>query len=73
MIKTTAGLSAFTNDYLLPKADGPKCDLALGTKRAKAITLMLMGLPGSMYIYQWVFTPDTEILAELRGGLGERS
>lgn len=42
----------FNRDYLVSEGKEPKCDFALGLKRAKAATLMLLALPGSAYLYQ---------------------
>jgi len=38
------------NQWLL--AGFPGLDLETGTRRARAATLMILGLPGSTYIYQ---------------------
>ncbi|KAI9638540.1 glycoside hydrolase superfamily [Dioszegia hungarica] len=38
--------------FLLSGGKDPACDLALGLRRARAATLMMLALPGSAYIYQ---------------------
>lgn len=38
--------------WLLSGGKDPESDLALGTARARAATLLLLALPGSMYMYQ---------------------
>ncbi|WRT63886.1 uncharacterized protein IL334_000812 [Kwoniella shivajii] len=40
------------NAYKLSKFQDPPIDIPRGTRRAKAATLMILGLPGSTYIYQ---------------------
>ncbi|KAK8861758.1 hypothetical protein IAR55_002581 [Kwoniella newhampshirensis] len=41
-----------TNKWLVNKFQDPKPDVESGLKRARAATLMILGLPGSTYIYQ---------------------
>ncbi|KAK4686594.1 alpha-glucosidase, partial [Tremellales sp. Uapishka_1] len=43
---------AAVNEWLVNKGQNPKPDLTVGVRRARAATLMLLGLPGSTYIYQ---------------------
>ncbi len=40
------------NDWLLSRGTGPILDREAGTRRARAATLFLLGLPGSTYLYQ---------------------
>ena len=44
--------SKYNKDYLHSNGTKPSCDLALGLKRARAATVLLLGLPGSAYLYQ---------------------
>lgn len=44
--------SKYNRDFLLSNGKEPSCDAALGLKRAKAATLMMLALPGSAYLYQ---------------------
>ena len=38
--------------WLLSNGTEPRCDVALGTRRARAAILVLLALPGSVYVYQ---------------------
>nr|WP_049804729.1 glycoside hydrolase family 13 protein [Microlunatus phosphovorus] len=38
--------------WLLTDGTDPQCDVALGTRRARAAILVLLALPGSVYVYQ---------------------
>ncbi len=57
--------------------DGSAPDLALGTRRARAAVLLLLGLPGGAYVYQGeeLGLPEVEDLPEeaLRDPIWERS
>lgn len=50
------GLSfaTFCKEYLKSGGTKPKCNFEQGLQRARAATLMMLGLPGSAYIYQCV-------------------
>lgn len=38
--------------WLLTDGTSPRCDVELGTRRARAAILLLLALPGSVYVYQ---------------------
>ena len=42
----------FVLAYLYSRGADPAADLELGSRRAKALILLLMALPGSLYLYQ---------------------
>ena len=43
---------AYTGVPLPPPYPFPPCDVALGTRRARAMLLLMLALPGSAYLYQ---------------------
>ena len=45
---------AGVNAWLVDRFQNPKVDLEIGLRKARAATLMILGLPGSTYIYQSV-------------------
>ena len=47
-----AEFTAGTNRWLKEGLKNPEPDLNIGLRRARAATLMILGLPGSVYIYQ---------------------
>ena len=44
--------TAATNDWLVKGLKDPEPNLEIGLRKARAATLMLLGLPGSVYLYQ---------------------
>lgn len=46
------GIGADGKDWLLAGGDPAEVDAALGLRRAKAATLLMLALPGSAYLYQ---------------------
>jgi alpha-glucosidase len=46
------GKSQDGREWLLSDGESPRLDPALGERRARAATLLLLGLPGSAYLYQ---------------------
>jgi alpha-glucosidase len=50
------GLSfaSFCREYLKSGGTKPECNFEQGLARARAATLMMLALPGSAYLYQYV-------------------
>jgi len=54
------GLSfaSFCREYLKSGGTKPECKFEQGLARARAATLMMLALPGSAYLYQYVYHPS---------------
>jgi len=48
----TNGFAQFAREWLMSEGTDPVCEYDLGLKKARGASLMLLGLPGSAYIYQ---------------------
>jgi hypothetical protein len=59
------GLSfaSFCREYLKSGGTKPECNFEQGLARARAATLMMLALPGSAYLYQYV--PSSSSVARL--------
>lgn len=49
---TMAAISVMMHKYLYSRGKDVQVDLDLGLRRAHAIIMLILGLPGSTYIYQ---------------------
>ena len=50
------GFVSFCREFLSSGGTRPNLDIELGVRRARAVTLMMLALPGCAYLYQWVHT-----------------
>jgi alpha-glucosidase len=61
------GLSfaSFCREYLKSGGTKPECNFEQGLARARAATLMMLALPGSAYLYQYVPLVSSDIADKL--------
>ena len=52
--KGVLSFASFCREYLKSGGTKPECNFEQGLARARAATLMMLALPGSVYLYQYV-------------------